>query len=100
MVAMHRAAVVWRQNPLRRGLGSVALVAALLLSSAPPAAADRWYAEQPVLGIAAAGRQVPAARQAGATWDRALFLWQEIQPNGPSDWLLDKYVDEVNVRPS
>ncbi len=53
-----------------------------------------------MLGIVDAGRQSAAARRAGASWDRALFLWQEIQPNGPSDWLLDKYVDQVGIRPS
>jgi hypothetical protein len=83
-----------------RVLRSAALVAVLLLAAAPPAHADRWYAEPPVLGIVDAGRQVSAARQAGASWDRALFLWQEIQPSGPNDWLLDKYVDQVAVRPS
>jgi hypothetical protein len=72
----------------------------LLAASSVPASADRWWAETPVLGIVDAGRQSTLARQAGASWDRALFLWQEIQPNGPRDWLLDKYVDQVGMRPS
>ena len=85
---------------LRRGFAPAALVGVLLLSQAPPAAADRWYAEPPLLGIVDAGRQSTAARQAGASWDRALFLWQEIQPNGPSDWQLDRYVDQMGMRAS
>jgi hypothetical protein len=97
---MRLAAVVWLVFALRRVAGPAALIAALLLASAPPAQADRWYAEPPLLGIVDAGRQVTAARQAGASWDRALFLWQEIQPNGPNDWLLDRYVDQVAIRPS
>ena len=44
-----------------------------------------------MLGIIDAGREPAAARQGGATWDRALFLWQQIQPNGPNDWTLDAY---------
>src|SRR5215813_8634817 len=71
---------------------------ALLASSVSPAAADRWYAPAPVLGIVDAGRDASAARQAGATWDRALFLWQLIQPNGPSDWTLDSYLDKTRLK--
>jgi hypothetical protein len=80
-------------------LGLLVLVTALASSTAP-AAADRWYAPAPVLGIVDAGRQPAAARQAGATWDRALFLWQLIQPNGPSDWALDAYVDQAKLGPT
>ena len=81
----------------------VAAVLALLLlvgESAAPAAADRWFAPAPVLGIVDAGRQPAAARQAGATWDRALFLWQLIQPNGPNDWALDSYLDQARLKPT
>lgn len=72
----------------------------LIDANAPTAAADRWYAPQPLLGIVDAGRASAAARQAGATWDRALFLWQEIQPNGPTDWQLDRYVDAAALGPT
>src|SRR5262245_54427520 len=91
MDVMQRAARRW---------AALVMAAVLLVASAPPAAADRWWADPPVLGIVDAGRQVTAARQAGATWDRALFLWQEIQPNAASDWNLDRYVDQVAIRPS
>src|SRR5438132_5769846 len=74
------------------------LVLAAGLASSTPVAADRWYAPSPVLGIVDAGRQPVAARQAGATWDRALFLWQLIQPNGPGDWALDAYIDKANLK--
>jgi hypothetical protein len=50
-----------------------------------------------VLGIIDAGRDANAARKAGATWDRALFLWQLIQPNNANDWLLDNYVKQANL---
>jgi hypothetical protein len=76
------------------------LVAGLLLSSAGPVAADRWYAETPVLGIIDAGRQAPAASRAGASWDRALFLWQQIQPNSANDWTLDAWVDSARLKPT
>ncbi len=72
----------------------------VLLCQATPARADRWYVDAPVLGIVDAGRQQIAARQAGASWDRALFLWQEIQPGGPSDWYLDRYLDRMGIRSS
>src|SRR4051794_21550194 len=81
-----------------RQLISALLVCLLLMGSGtPPVAADRWYASAPVLGIVDAGRSPAAATQAGATWDRALFLWQQIQPNGPNDWTLDNYVDQAKL---
>ena len=83
---------------MRRLLLALTLIALVLGGGAAPAAADRWYAPAPVLGIVDAGRQPSAARQAGATWDRALFLWQLIQPNGPSDWALDSYLDQARLK--
>jgi hypothetical protein len=82
---------------MRRALiGAVTLIG-VLVSSSTPAAADRWYATAPVLGIVDAGRDATAARAAGATWDRALFLWQRIQPTGPNDWTLNSYLDEARL---
>jgi hypothetical protein len=75
-------------------------VCLLFVGSTTPAAADRWFAPTPVLGIVDAGRESSAARQADASWDRALFLWQSIQPNGPSDWNLDSYIDQSKLGPT
>src|SRR5947209_4529717 len=82
---------------MRRLVIALALIA-LTFGGATPAAADRWYTATPVLGIVDAGREPAAARRAGASWDRALFLWQVIQPNGPSDWALDSYLDQARLR--
>jgi hypothetical protein len=82
---------------MRRYLSALLLSLTLLSSATLPAAADPWYASAPVLGIVDAGRSATAARKAGATWDRALFLWQLIQPNGPSDWNLDGYIDQAKL---
>src|SRR5216683_1315514 len=81
-----RTRSVPQNDRVRRVSLGLLVLAASFVSSAAPVAADRWYAPSPVLGIVDAGRQPVAARQAGATWDRALFLWQLIQPNGPTDW--------------
>ncbi len=89
-----------QNDRVRRVLLGLLVLAAGLASSTAPAAADRWYAPTPMLGIVDAGRQPVAARQAGATWDRALFLWQLIQPNGPTDWALDTYLDQANLKPT
>jgi hypothetical protein len=76
-----------------------ALVCALvILVPASPAAADRWYQPRPMLGIVDAGRQIGAAHAAGASWDRVVFLWQEIQPYNPTDWYLDRYLDRTGLR--
>src|SRR5690348_5216328 len=78
-------------------VSAVALSLMLCASGGMPVAADPWYASAPVLGIVDAGRSPQAASRAGATWDRALFLWQLIQPNGPNDWTLTSYVDQARL---
>jgi hypothetical protein len=82
---------------MRQAVSALVLSLLFLTSASTPVAADRWYASQPVLGIVDAGRAPAAALRAGATWDRALFLWQLIQPNGPNDWTLDSYVDQARL---
>src|ERR1041385_3782747 len=82
---------------MRHVVSAIALSLILLGSASVPAAADPWYTSSPVLGIVDAGRSPDAARKAGATWDRALFLWQLIQPDGPNDWNLDAYVDQARL---
>jgi polysaccharide biosynthesis protein PslG len=82
---------------MRQFMAAVALSLIVLGGASAPAAADPWYASSPVLGIVDAGRSPDAARKAGATWDRALFLWQLIQPSGPNDWNLDGYVDQARL---
>jgi hypothetical protein len=84
---------------VRRAFAAIVLLA-LIGSDAAPVFADRWYAPAPVLGIIDAGRQTTAAIDAGASWDRALFLWQEIQQNSPSDWTLDQYIDNAHLGPT
>src|SRR5215208_7113016 len=85
---------------MARALNAFVLVSETLLGDAAPAAADRWYAPTPVLGIVDAGRSASTAHEAGASWDRALFLWQLIQPSGPGDWTLDTYIDQTRLRPA
>jgi hypothetical protein len=85
---------------MRRFVSALLFCFLLVGGTSVPAAADRWYASSPVLGIVDAGRSLAAARKAGATWDRALFLWQLIQPNGPNDWNLDSYVDTARLSPT
>ncbi|MGI9147089.1 MAG: hypothetical protein ACR2IK_11135 [Chloroflexota bacterium] len=90
----------FRQNAMVPRLLAALCLLLPLLGNAVPANADRWYSPTPVLGIVDAGRQATAAHQAGASWDRALFLWQAIQPNGPGDWTLDTYLDQAKLRPT
>ncbi len=82
---------------MRRITLALALSLLLVASGTLPAAADRWYSSAPVLGIIDAGRDADAARRAGATWDRALFLWQLIQPDNANDWNLDSYVKQAKL---
>ena len=93
-----KAGAIPQNRRVPRTILALLIVLGLLASETAPAAADRWYSSTPVLGIIDAGRAANAARKAGATWDRALFLWQLIQPNGPSDWALDSYLDYARLR--
>ena len=90
----------WEAMLVRRLVVALVLGTLVLASGAAPTTADRWYAPTPVLGIVDAGRSPTAALKAGATWDRALFLWQLVQPNGPNDWELDRYIDHAKLRPT
>jgi hypothetical protein len=85
--------------PLRVGRRWAPLLAsALLLAQASPAAADRWYKPQPLFGLIDGSRQLQAAHAAGSTWDRVVFLWQEIQPYNSTDWYLDRYLERTGLR--
>jgi polysaccharide biosynthesis protein PslG len=89
------------QSTCCRAAPLLALVTSLLAADVPQVVhADRWYAPEPLLGIVDAGSRSQAAHEAGASWDRILFLWQEIQPTGPDDWYLDRYVDRMGLRGS
>src|SRR5690242_7225508 len=72
------------------GRGRLALLVALLLGlSTNPV----WAGEPtppppraPLFGIVDASRKADDAVEAGATWDRVLFLWQQIQPGDGGDF--------------
>ncbi len=81
---------------LRLAWLAVVIVALPLPSSS--ASADPWYRPDTVLGVIDAGRQAQVAAGANVGWDRVLFLWQEIQPNDPTDWYLDRYLDRSGLR--
>jgi hypothetical protein len=74
-----------------------AFIGVLLLGALLPgnAGADRWYETPRMLGAVDASRQPQLAGQANVGWDRVLFLWQEIQPYGPGDWYLDRYLQQT-----
>jgi len=65
------------------------LTPALILGEllVPPAsvAAD-GIPRDPRFGAVEAFRDPVAASEAGVAWDRILFYWSELQPNGPDDW--------------
>jgi hypothetical protein len=88
----------WDNARLVRLVLRLLVVGALLLVQAPPASADRWYQPQPMFGVIDGSRQLQSAHAVGATWDRVVFLWQEIQPYNPTDWYLDRYLDRTGLR--
>ena len=71
----------------------LSLLAAILPPAQPAAAVyapgPSWQVVEepaPRLGVAEAFRSLPYARRAGVGWDRLVFSWQYIQPDGPGDW--------------
>jgi hypothetical protein len=58
----------------------VSLIAPLALARAQHDPPD------PRFGIVEAFWDTTAAVEAGVAWERILFLWSQIQPNGPDDW--------------
>jgi hypothetical protein len=78
---------------------SLAILLTGLFAALPsPALADPWYRPSPILGVVDAGRQLQAAHKVNVGWDRIVFLWQEIQPHDPTDWYLDRYLDQFGLR--
>ena len=72
-----------RTFSLRRLLATIVLVLVL----APPAWAQAGGAgPDPRFGLVEAFWDAQAAAESGAGWERILFLWSAIQPNGPDDW--------------
>ncbi len=68
---------------------NVILLLALLCSltlSPPPAAQAQETPPDPRFGIVEAFWDTTAATQSGVAWERILFVWSELQPNGPDDW--------------
>ncbi|MCL4508652.1 MAG: hypothetical protein M1296_03895 [Chloroflexi bacterium] len=69
----------------------VALVCAFTLGA--PVLADplsvipRSVTGDPRLGVAESFTDPAAAWTLGARWERVVFQWSSIQPNGPSDWV-------------
>lgn len=61
----------------------LALITCLLLTSV-------IFAQQPPpdrrFGAVESFRDPSAATEAGVAWDRILFYWSELQPNGPEEW--------------
>ncbi|HLE80585.1 MAG TPA: hypothetical protein VJA25_04755, partial [Dehalococcoidia bacterium] len=37
------------------------------------------------------------AQAAGARWERVYFWWNEIQPNGPQEWIADKAISDKQI---
>lgn len=49
-----------------------------------------WSYQPPRYGVAEAFHN-DRASELGASWERDVFSWAAIQPNGPDDWLADQY---------
>src|SRR5439155_24363352 len=96
---MH-ARVSSRRTPVR---GRLSLLVALLLglSSSPAWAREPTPppARAPLFGIVDASRKPGDAVEAGATWDRVLFLWQQIQP-GDSGKFQRKFLPRDQIKGS
>jgi hypothetical protein len=86
---------------------ALSLIVALAIFPAPAARAALDHAtsgpivEQPIheFGAAEAFRNLGYARQAGIGWDRLVFSWQYIQPEGPTSWNAEHYLSYPSFTP-
>jgi hypothetical protein len=72
----------------RNRVVSLPLLCCLVLSLLLPAFQARAQdaAPDPRFGAVEAFWDTAAAVEAGVAWERILFKWSELQPNGPDDW--------------
>jgi len=79
-------------NPRRQtsNLVRVLIVAGLCVLTVGPWLTQRTTAQNPPpdirFGAVEAFRDPVAAAEAGVGWERILFYWSELQPNGPDEW--------------
>ena len=56
----------------------------------------------PRFGITEAFWQPEEAAELGVGWERILFYWRELQPDGPDDWntlhVLEEWLDEADAQ--
>jgi hypothetical protein len=104
-----KAPPVEHQRPTAFGLTAililfcVGLLAALLVSHQPfglslgakPISAQPPPTPDPRFGAVEAFYAPEAATQAGVGWERVLFWWRGLQPNGPHEWDTQYFPDDV-----
>ncbi len=66
-------------------LWRLAIIAALLGTAVPELSAQTGPRDDR-FGVIEAFWTPDAATESGAAWERTLFTWSHIQPNGPEDW--------------
>lgn len=71
---------------VRTILGSLLLLSALFLLAAPDAQADEGEQPDPRFGVVSAFWLPEEAAALDVGWERILFYWSQIQPEGPEDW--------------
>ena len=63
-----------------------AIFSFLICSFVIPSPVAQAAPPDPLFGAVEAFRDPVAAAEAGVGWERILFYWSELQPNGPEDW--------------
>lgn len=82
---MTRPQVPNLKSPITRLVQSFACVFVICSLLVGPAVAQ-ISPRDPRFGAIEAFRDSDAAAEAGVAWERILFYWSELQPNGPEDW--------------
>lgn len=72
-------------NTRLRQLIGLAVIISYFVLALPPVSAQ-GPTPDPRFGAVEAFRDPVAAAEANVGWDRILFYWSELQPNGPNDW--------------
>lgn len=78
-------------SPWPRRLRALVLALLVLLAPGPVARAQEEGGGSPLFGLVEAFVAPERASEAGTRWERVMFLWPTIQPDGPESWLAPGY---------
>lgn len=99
---MNRNFLKWLLLFLLAGVGTAVWQTGQPVTAAEPQIPQSQSARDPRFGAIESFWAANEAAELGVGWERILFYWNEIQPNGPDDWntlhVHEEWLDEANAQ--